>query len=63
MQSASQENNHARIILANEFFLTRLDGIPDDEIPGLEIPKGVPLVYEFHGALRPTGSRYLDKAG
>jgi len=40
-----------------------LDGIPDDEIPGLEIPTGVPLVYEFDDALRPTGSRYLDEAG
>jgi len=40
-----------------------LDGIPDDEIPGLEIPTGVPLLYEFDDALRPTGSRYLDAAG
>jgi len=40
-----------------------LDGIPDEEIPGLEIPTGVPLVYEFDDALRPTGSRYLDAAG
>jgi len=40
-----------------------LDDIPDDEIPGLEIPTGVPLVYEFDGALRPIGSRYLEEAG
>ncbi|MFW5654321.1 MAG: 2,3-diphosphoglycerate-dependent phosphoglycerate mutase, partial [Roseicyclus sp.] len=36
-----------------------LDGIPDDEITGLEIPTGVPLVYDFDAVLRPTGSRYL----
>lgn len=36
-----------------------LDGISDDDIPGLEIPTGVPLVYDFDGALRPLGSRYL----
>jgi len=40
-----------------------LDDIPDDEIPGHEIPTGVPLVYEFDGALRPIGSRYLEEAG
>jgi len=37
-----------------------LDKIADDDIPGLEIPTGVPLVYEFDEALRPTGSRYLE---
>ncbi|MGJ3262574.1 MAG: 2,3-diphosphoglycerate-dependent phosphoglycerate mutase [Salinarimonas sp.] len=37
-----------------------LDGIADDEIPGLEIPTGVPLVYELDEALAPTGSRYLE---
>ncbi len=40
-----------------------LDRISDDDIPDLEIPTGVPLVYEFDGQLRPTGSRYLDEAG
>ncbi|WP_425429295.1 2,3-bisphosphoglycerate-dependent phosphoglycerate mutase [Citreimonas salinaria] len=39
-----------------------LDDIPDDEIPGLEIPTGVPLVYDFDEALRPTGSRYLNRS-
>ncbi len=36
-----------------------LDDIPDDEIPGLNIPTGIPLVYELDGDLRPLGSRYL----
>jgi len=36
-----------------------LDGIADDEIPGLEIPTGIPLLYELDGELRPIGSRYL----
>ena len=44
-----------------------LDGISDDDIPGLNIPTGIPLVYRLHevdGELRPTdeGSRYLDAA-
>lgn len=39
-----------------------LDRIPDDEIPGVEIPTGVPLVYELDEALRPIGSRYLATA-
>ena len=36
-----------------------LDGISDDEIPGLNIPTGVPLVYELDGALRPLKHYYL----
>ena len=39
-----------------------LDGISDDDIAGLNIPTGMPLVYELDDALRPTekGGRYLD---
>ena len=46
-----------------------LDGIADDEIPGLNIPTGIPLVYELDdelqpvkadGALAPLSGRYLD---
>ncbi len=36
-----------------------LDGISDDEIPGLNIPTGVPLVYDLDGDLQPISSRYL----
>jgi 2,3-bisphosphoglycerate-dependent phosphoglycerate mutase len=36
-----------------------LDEIPDDEIPGLNIPTGIPLVYELDEDLRPVSSRYL----
>ena len=39
-----------------------LDGIGDSEIAGLNIPTGIPLVYELDGAFRPVspGGRYLD---
>ena len=38
-----------------------LDGISDEEIAELNIPTGIPLVYELDDAFRPTGpSRYLD---
>jgi 2,3-bisphosphoglycerate-dependent phosphoglycerate mutase len=39
-----------------------LDGIGDTEIAGLNIPTGIPLVYELDQDLRPTvpGGRYLD---
>ena len=39
-----------------------LDGISDDDIAGLNIPTGMPLVYELDEDLRPTvpGGRYLD---
>ncbi len=36
-----------------------LDGISDEEIVGLNIPTGQPLVYELDDALRPTSHRYL----
>jgi 2,3-bisphosphoglycerate-dependent phosphoglycerate mutase len=36
-----------------------LDGVSDEEIPGLNIPTGVPLVYELDGDQRPLGHRYL----
>jgi 2,3-bisphosphoglycerate-dependent phosphoglycerate mutase len=36
-----------------------LDGIPDDVIPGLNIPTGMPLVYELDEALKPLRNYYL----
>lgn len=36
-----------------------LDNIPDDEIPGLNIPTGIPLVYEFNEDLSPIRHYYL----
>jgi 2,3-bisphosphoglycerate-dependent phosphoglycerate mutase len=36
-----------------------LDGISDEEIVDLNIPTGIPLVYELDGELRPSSSRYL----
>ncbi len=36
-----------------------LDGISDDAIVGLNIPNGIPLVYELDASLKPMGSRYL----
>ena len=41
-----------------------LDGISDEDIAGLNIPTGMPLVYELDESLRPTvpGGRYLDPA-
>ncbi len=38
-----------------------LDGISDEDIAGLNIPTGMPLVYELGDDFMPTGpSRYLD---
>ncbi len=39
-----------------------LDGISDAAIVELNIPTGVPLVYELDAALRPLASRYLGDA-
>ena len=40
-------------------FVKYLDGISDDEIVNLNIPTGVPLVYELDAALKPIKSYYL----
>ena len=39
-----------------------LDSIPDDQIAELDIPTGIPLVYELGPAMRPDalGGQYLD---
>ena len=39
-----------------------LDSIPDDTIVGLNIPTGIPLVYELTDDLRPIRSYYLGDA-
>ncbi len=39
-----------------------LDGISDEAIVGLNIPNGIPLVYELDDALRPIRSYYLGDA-
>jgi 2,3-bisphosphoglycerate-dependent phosphoglycerate mutase len=36
-----------------------LDQVPDEEIVGLNIPTGVPLIYELEGDLKPIRSYYL----
>jgi 2,3-bisphosphoglycerate-dependent phosphoglycerate mutase len=36
-----------------------LDNVPESEIAELNIPTGVPLLYEFDAGLRPTSHRYL----
>jgi 2,3-bisphosphoglycerate-dependent phosphoglycerate mutase len=39
-----------------------LDGVSDADIVGLNIPTGVPLLYELDAQLRPLGHRYLGDA-
>ena len=41
-----------------------LDGVDEAAIVGLNIPTGIPLVYELDADLKPTvpGGRYLDPA-
>lgn len=37
-----------------------LDGISDDDIAGLNIPTGIPLVYTLNEQMQPISSGYLD---
>ncbi len=39
-----------------------LDGISDEDIVGLNIPNGIPLVYELDAELKPMRSHYLGDA-
>ena len=39
-----------------------LDGISDEAIVNLNIPNGIPLVYELDAQLKPISSRYLGDA-
>ena len=39
-----------------------LDGISDADIVGVNIPNGVPLVYQLDAALKPISKRYLGAA-
>ena len=39
-----------------------LDGVSDDDIVGLNIPNGIPLVYELDAQLKPIKSYYLGDA-
>ena len=42
--------------------LKHLDDVSDEDIPELNIPTGIPLVYELDEQLRPISSRYLGDA-
>jgi 2,3-bisphosphoglycerate-dependent phosphoglycerate mutase len=42
--------------------IKHLDGVSDADIVGLNVPTGVPLVYELDNALRPLRHRYLGNA-
>ena len=39
--------------------LKHLENISDEEISSLNIPTGIPLLYELDANLEPAGSRYL----
>lgn len=41
--------------------IKHLSGISDDDIAGLEIPTGQPIVYDFSDNLRPSAERYYLK--
>ena len=40
--------------------MKHLDGIADEDIAELNIPTGIPLVYEIDEHLQPVSSGYLD---
>ena len=39
-----------------------LDGVSDEDVPELNIPTGIPLLYEFDGRLNVVSRRYLGDA-
>ncbi|EGG19876.1 phosphoglycerate mutase [Cavenderia fasciculata] len=57
------KNNKKVIIAAHgnsiRALVKLLDNVSDDEIVGVEIPTGIPLVYELDENLKPISHRYL----
>jgi 2,3-bisphosphoglycerate-dependent phosphoglycerate mutase len=39
-----------------------LEGISDDEIPNVEIPTGIPLIYELDEKMKPIKRYYLEES-
>lgn len=39
--------------------MKHLEGMGDEEVAGLNIPTGVPLLYRLNASLRPLERRYL----
>ena len=63
--TASLREGHTVLVTAHgnslRALVKHLDGISDDAIAELNIPTGIPLVYELDDEFRPVGeSRYLD---
>jgi 2,3-bisphosphoglycerate-dependent phosphoglycerate mutase len=60
-------NGQSALIVAHgnslRALVKRLDQIADDEIPKLNIPTGIPLIYELSSDLRPVRHGYLDAKG
>ena len=61
--------SHQRVLIAAHgnslrALVKHLDGISDDDIAAVNIPTGIPLVYELDADFRPLtpGGRYLDPA-
>lgn len=54
---------HTPLIVAHgnslRALVKHLDGVSEEDIVGLNIPTGIPLVYELDDEMRPISSRYL----
>jgi 2,3-bisphosphoglycerate-dependent phosphoglycerate mutase len=59
-------NGHTLLVAAHgnsmRALVKHLDGMSDDDVVGLNIPTGIPLLYELDENMRPltTGGEYLD---
>ncbi|MBV8277051.1 MAG: 2,3-diphosphoglycerate-dependent phosphoglycerate mutase [Verrucomicrobia bacterium] len=62
----SLKAGHSTIVAAHgntlRALVKYLDGIPDADIPELEIPTGIPLVYELEDNLHPMARYYLGNS-
>jgi len=38
-----------------------IDNVSDDDIVGVNIPNGIPLIYEFNDDMSPIRSYYLNE--
>ena len=61
------ENGKRALVVAHgnslRTLVKHLDGLSDEEVEGLEVPSGYPLVYELGGDLEPARRYYLGDPG
>ena len=52
-------SSESKLVPASQTLVKHIEGVSDDDIVGVNIPTGVPLVYEFDDSMNVISKRYL----